>query len=64
MLVDPRRGEELFDRAMAKMKEPSDTNSRLYQQLVEVIDVLAVAPKDKLKYISRSSEFVSPDEEL
>jgi hypothetical protein len=62
MLVDPRRGAELFDRELAAMKGNPGDSSRLYR-LAEAVEVLAVPLPEKLRYLSHSSDFRSPEED-
>jgi protocatechuate 3,4-dioxygenase beta subunit len=62
LLVDPQRGEELFDRDLSEIKDGSDASSRIYR-LVEAADLLAAPSNEKPQYIMRSSEFRPPKEE-
>jgi len=60
LLVDPKRGEVLFDRELTEMKSKSGTESRFYT-LVAAAPLLTAPLADKLLYIGRSSDFRRPD---
>jgi hypothetical protein len=61
LLVDPKRGQALFDEAVASIKnKPGDAE---FYELVQAARLLAAPPREKSRYIVSHSDFHYPEEE-
>jgi hypothetical protein len=61
-LVDPKRGQTLFDAAAASIKGGPANDSQFYE-LVDVADLLAAPPSEKARHIAEDPQYRSLEEE-